>query len=339
MSSDSEQATISSETPNNASDTLEERTPDGNQRDRRNNANNARRQQFNNSRRTEGARFKGKIDEIESLTTKDESKNNNFTKFKADILQYVLKNFSNSTDIVPALKADKDPIDSFNQKAPLRSDIRKRLGLTIIDPPTSTESATAKELRETTNKEVEDTVQAIWQGEIKMFVQRNNELKTNMAKLWSIIKDQCSYSLREELRAETDYLTKESSYDVIWLLNALQRLTSGITDTNNRYYSIYHATKDFYKIRQGRNESLAEYYERFETAANLVTMSGGAITNSDLLLGEELKTNAAATEADVMQRFLAIAFVECADSFRYVKLRRWSWWPWWQKPWKWWCYQ
>ena len=73
-------------------------------------------------------------------------------------------------------------------------------------------------------------------------------------------------------------------------------------------------------IRMQPPENLAEYFERFETAANLVDMSGGSVTNAELLLDEEVKSNPTATEPDVMQKFLAIAFVECADSNRYMKL-------------------
>ena len=207
MSSEGEQQPTEAITPNNASDTVEEPT-------------RPRRQPFNN-RRSEGSKFNGKIDEIESLTTKDESKKNYFTKFKSDILQYVLKHFSSSTDIVPAIKAGKNPVTVFNRKAPLKKDIQSKLGLQYTPAPVGGESDSAKLIRESINKDADETVHAIWHGEIKMFVQRGNELKTNMAKLWSIIKDQFSHSLKEALRVKKDYLEKEASYDIIWLLKTL----------------------------------------------------------------------------------------------------------------------
>ena len=49
-------------------------------------------------------------------------------------------------------------------------------------------------------------------------------------------------------------------------------------------------------------------------------MSGVSVTNAELLLDEEVKSNPTATEPDVMKKFLAIAFVECEDSNRYMKL-------------------
>lgn len=48
--------------------------------------------------------------------------------------------------------------------------------------------------------------------------------------------------------AEREFDQKEKNYDVLWLLQSLQQLTSGINDTRNRYYSLYHTIKDFYKI-------------------------------------------------------------------------------------------
>ena len=222
--------------PNNASETSDDNVVDSRrpQRDQ-----DVRRQPTYNRSST---KFKGKIEDIESLTTKDESRKNNFTKFKSDVLQYVLKHFTHAVDIVPALKAGNDPIALFNKTAPSKASIKSRLGLSIIAPPPDAEgeSEAAKFIREGTNRDTEETIAAIWQAEIKMFVQKTNELRTNMAKLWSIIKDQCSHSLQEELRAEKDYDQKEKDYDVLWLLQTLQQLTSGINDTSNRYYSLYH---------------------------------------------------------------------------------------------------
>lgn len=314
MSSEGDQATNTTP-PSNASETTDNSNA--------NNAGNVRRNQ--NTRRPNPtyngstSKFKGKIEDLEALTTKDESKKNNFTKFKTDILQYVLKHFSHAIDIVPALKAGNNPITVFNKTAPSKSEIRTRLGLVQL-APSAGETDDARLIREATNKDTDETASAVWQAEIKLFVQKTNELRTNMAKLWSIIKDQCSHSLQEELRAEKDFLQKEKDYDVLWLLHTLQHLTSGINDTSNRYYSMYHIIKDFYKIRQGKEETLASYFERFETAVNLVDMTGGSVTNFDLLLDEEVKTNPTATENDVMQCFLGIAFLECADSHRYSNL-------------------
>lgn len=201
------------EAPNTASDSNPTNPTRENRPNDRPNIPN-RPQPFNNRR--VDSKFKGKIEDIESLCTKDESKKNNFTKFKADILQYILKNFSTSIDIVPALKAEKDPIEVFNTKAPMKGDIKRNLGLVSLTPPTTgSESEAARALREATNKDTDETVTAIWQAEIKMFVQKGNVLRADMAKLWSIIKDQCSHSLKEELRAEKEYLVKERNYDVL----------------------------------------------------------------------------------------------------------------------------
>ncbi|GFH61249.1 gag-pol polyprotein [Chaetoceros tenuissimus] len=215
-----------------------------------------------------------------------------------------------------------NPIDVFNKTSPSKAAIKSKLGLSIIAPPSDADGETeaAKFIREGTNRDTEETIAAIWQAEIKMFVQKTSELRTNMAKLWSIIKDQCSHSLQEELRAEKDFDQKEKDYDVLWLLQTLQQITSGINDTSNCYYSLYHTIKDFYKIRQGKDETLASYFERFETAVNLVTMTGGSVTNFELIHDAEVKINPNVTEDDVLQSFLGIAFLECADSNRYQNL-------------------
>ncbi|GFH62209.1 hypothetical protein CTEN210_18685 [Chaetoceros tenuissimus] len=130
MSSQGNQETDTA-APNNASETSDDNVVDTrrSQRDQ-----DVRRQPTYNRSST---KFKGKIEDIKSLTTKDESRKNNFTKFKSDVLQYVLKHFSHAVDIVPALKASNDPIAVFNKTAPSKTSIKSRLGLSIIAPPLS----------------------------------------------------------------------------------------------------------------------------------------------------------------------------------------------------------
>ena len=90
--------------------------------------------------------------------------------------------------------------------------------------------------------------------------------------------------------------------------------------TNNPYYSLFHAIKSFYTIRQKEEENVEDYYRHFETAQELVVLSNGAITKADKLLTIEQRTDQQADETSTLQKFLAIAFIEQADSNRFKNL-------------------
>jgi len=53
-------------------------------------------------------------------------------------------------------------------------------------------------------------------------------------------------------------------YEPAWLLNTTKKDFAGATDTTNTYYALYHSLKDFYKICQQRDESIEDYFLRFD---------------------------------------------------------------------------
>ena len=97
-----------------------------------------------------------------------------------------------------------------------------------------------------------------------------------------------------------------ASYDSIWLLKTLQKVIAGVHKTINQYHSLFHALKDFYYIRQKEGETVEEYYRRFEAAQDLVTLSKGSVTDLSGVLAHEQKADALITEAQVLQKVLAM---------------------------------
>jgi len=79
-------------------------------------------------------------------------------------------------------------------------------------------------------------------------------------------------ALQEEVHGEPDYMSKSSTFDSIWLLQSLQKITAGVNKTTNKYYSAFKATKKFYSTHQNANEGIDEFYNRFENAKELVCL-------------------------------------------------------------------
>jgi len=73
---------------------------------------------------------------------------------------------------------------------------------------------------------------------------------TNDGPYMGIVICQCTDSLQTQVRAEDEYEAKSANYDSIWFIKSLKKVISGVTAQSNIYHSLFHALKDFHKIRQ-----------------------------------------------------------------------------------------
>ena len=138
--------------------------------------------------------------------------------------------------------------------------------------------------REERNKEQADTIMELQRAEMKIYADSQKVVVNNLTALWWIIIGQYTPALQEELRAEEDYEAKAVEYDSIWLLKTLQKVTAGVNKTTNAYYSLFYALKGFFTIKQRENESVEDYFRRFEAAQDLIVLSNGSITDLSKLL-------------------------------------------------------
>ena len=69
-------------------------------------------------------------------------------------------------------------------------------------------------------------------------------------------------------------MSKLSTFNSIWLLQSLQKITEGVNKTtNNKYHSAFKAMKKFYSTQQSPTEGIDEFYNsRFKNAKDLVTL-------------------------------------------------------------------
>jgi len=133
---------------------------------------------------------------------------------------------------------------------------------------------------------------------------------------------QCTPALQEEVHGEPDYMSKSSTFDSIWLLQSLQKITAGVNKTTNKYHSAFKATKQFYGTQQSPTEGIDEFYNRFENAKDLVGLFNADVVDLTALLADEQKTNPAATKETTMQQVLAVALIMGANKAKYESLRK-----------------
>ena len=231
----------------------------------------------------------------------------------------MITTFTNPKDVAVAVTEFTDPLQNMAGELPTTVGVRASMGMNPEQAPAveTTEQTTAREER---NNEQAEAIRDLMRAEMRIFADRRKSVTNNLTALWGVIMGQCTPALQEELRAEDTYETRATSYDSIWLLKTLQKVTAGMNKTNNPYYSLFHAMKEFYTIRQKEGESVEDYYRRFEAAQELITLSNGAVTDISKLLVTEHKTDALATESTTFQKFLAITFIEQADSNRFKNL-------------------
>ena len=103
----------------------------------------------------------------------------------------------------------------------------------IQEPPVANKTNDETTEREDRNVEQAEAVQDLMRAEMKFFADRRNYVTNNLTTLWGVIMGQCTPALQEELRAEVTHVARAMSYDIIWLLKTLQKVTAGMHKTNN----------------------------------------------------------------------------------------------------------
>jgi len=111
------------------------------------------------------------------------------------------------------------------------------------------------------NADRRDEVKLLYGIQLKSFAEREKDLSQNITILWATIMGQCTPALQEEVHGEPDYMSKSSTFDNVWLLQSLQKITTSVNKTTNKYYSAFKANKKFYSTHQNANEGIDEFYK------------------------------------------------------------------------------
>jgi len=192
------------------------------------------------------SRFVPKIAEIETLGTSTEQRGHDFAKFLKSIHHHALTTFRNSKDISKVILNFTDPFVELQQTVLSLSQVRRSNGLNPM-PPVTDESNDDKFIREADNADRRDEVKLLYGIQLKSNSEREKDLLTqNLTILWATIMGQCTPALQEEVHGEPDYMSKSSTFDSVWLLQSLPKITAGVNKTANKYHSAcnkgnYHA--------------------------------------------------------------------------------------------------
>ena len=261
---------------------------------RTNNSNNRnnRRNVFNSNERT-WCGDKCEIGAVLGLRTEYLDKKVSYRVFIEKMTDYVLREIVDASDVLPILSQEKDPIPIFTaEHMPEELDDEQKKSSVLVK---------------------------ILDQRIKKFVDREIRVQTNVKRIYGLIKGQCSHSLRALLKQEKDYEEKDGKQNVLWLLEQLKQITSGLDSKSNKRCNLFDALLVFITMKQGNEESDSAYMKRFRVNLDTLCSAGGRhILCSPELIEAADKDNITDAERESEEsKFKAIVFLKRSDPTRY----------------------
>jgi hypothetical protein len=141
-----------------------------------------------------------------------------------------------------------------------------------------------------------------YETELKQYYFKKERYEEHKAKVFVIVKGQCTQNMKNKVERLKGYDSIEASDDVIKLLNGLIELTFKTHQVQYGYWTICQTVRKVLTMRQQDNEPLAEYYKRFTSCVNVAESQWGIL----------VPTAAATNETDEKtsrDKFIACVFL------------------------------
>ena len=104
---------------------------------------------------------------------------------------------------------------------------------------------------------------------------REIRVKTNAKRIHGLIKGQCSHSLRALLKQDKKYEENDRKQNVLWLLEQLKKIASGLDSKSNKRCNVFYALLAFVTMKQGSDESDSACLKRFRVNLDTLCSAGG----------------------------------------------------------------
>ena len=103
-----------------------------------------------------------------------------------------------------------------------------------------------------------------WKEEVKMFMLKEEGLKTGKQHLYTLIWGQCTKNMQIELAALSIYEDMQEKQDPIMLINAIKGLTYSFRDHKYIFGDVWRAYCALFYTVQKEGEDLKDHHERFQ---------------------------------------------------------------------------
>ena len=195
--------------------------------------------------------------------------------FKEKLANYVVANVTQGSDIECVILYLEDAKEQVDKEKPNKP--------------------TANELRD-------DMVKWEYQEMFKWYLNRLEQVRTNLKALYSLVWGQCTDALQSVVQTQTDFEAKSRSHDSVWLLKCLIKVVSGVDTKTDPALAICSAFIDLYTIEQRHDESNDRHYRRFMSKIEDIKVAEGESALLFTPLLEVENAIAGATNAKHRQR-------------------------------------
>ena len=171
----------------------------------------------------------------------------------------------------------------------------------------------------------------VWQGRIKQYLRRLEQLEQNKATLYSLIMGQCTRAMEAHLQANEDWDEIQHNRDPIKLLKAIRSITFHYESRKDKAHALSDGYRRFYTQFQKKSPTLDEYLEQFKNSIEVIEHCGGILGADPALVKQMLEdsgldpdtaTSGEMTEAteEAQEYFKAVHFLLSTDRYKYGAL-------------------
>ena len=151
------------------------------------------------------------------------------------------------------------------------------------------------------------------QKKLSRYYHKLDDYEEYKAKVFVIIKGQCSLTMKNRMESVKGYSKMESDDDVVSLLKCLKDLAFATINVQYEYWTISQMLRSVMTMRQQENEGLASFYKRFTNTVKVTESQWGLLVPTRVASGG---TN----EAECRDKFLVCVFLAGVCKNKYGKL-------------------
>lgn len=149
--------------------------------------------------------------------------------------------------------------------------------------------------------------------ELRRYYDMKDTYRSEKSKTFRIIKGQCTLTMKNKVESAPEYKTKEAESDVVWLLVDSLKSLAFTKSATQEDWMMQDALRELMTMTQGKRESLAGWYRRFDTQRGVVESRWGLLHPTKIAGEDEevrVKKNA---------KLIACMFMAGVDQDRYGK--------------------
>ena len=201
--------------------------------------------------------------------------NRNFKGDTEGMNGHVFQCYEERSDPVQFSKT-MEALHSYSKKVLKTTDLGSLFGPTTPTYPTIDKPI--KPAKGNATDPDDELEQLILKEEVKQYVLRTKELKTNLAALHSVAWGQCSEALKAKIKSLTGYQEKADNYDCVWLIGKIASVMQKFEETKHGATSMVIVLTSLLNCRQGNEQKVSDYVDRLQNLAETIEHHGGSPT-------------------------------------------------------------